>query len=148
MKTSLSLFWRVLVVQLLFTLVAVLALKNTALMSDPQYAQVKVSLLFSALAAILIASQFFAKRSPFSLVFGNRLGMSAQFWQRLTYALASFYLALAAANVVVAQVASFGTWAMAKTVVPLPALAVFILAVTPRLKKQRALYLAEGIKEE
>lgn len=125
-------------VQLLFSFVAVLPLRNTALVSDPQYVQVKVSLLFSALAAILFASQFFAKRSPFALVFGNRLGMPAQFWQRLTYALASFYLALAAANFVVAQVASFGTWVMAKTVVPLPALAVFILAVTPWLKKQQA----------
>jgi intracellular septation protein A len=138
MKTSLSLFWRVLVVQLLFSLVAVLALRYTALMSDPQYVQVKVSLLLVALAAILIAFQFFTKRSPFSLVFGKRLGMPAQFWQRVTYALASFYLALAAANFVVAQVASFGAWAVAKTVVPLPALAVFILAVTPWLKKQQA----------
>ena len=125
-------------VQLLFSLVAVLALRNTALISDPQYVQVKVSWLFSALAAILIASQFLARRSPFSFVLGNRLGMPAQFWQRLTYALASFYLALAAANFVVAQVASFGTWALAKTVVPLPALAVFILAITPWLKKQKA----------
>jgi len=117
---------------------AVLALKNTALMSDPQLAQVKVSLLFLALALVLSAFQFLANRSPLFWVFGGRLGMPAQLWQRLTYALALFYIALGAATYVVAQATTFETWAMVKTVAPLPALAIFILVVSPWLKKRQA----------
>jgi len=139
MKTSVSVFWRAVAVQLLFALLAMLALRNTALMSDPQLVQIKVTVLYVSLALVLSASQFIVKRSPLFLVFGNRLGMSAQFWQLLTYALALFYMALAVANILLAQAVTFETWAMVKTLAPLPALATFTLAVTPWLKKQPGL---------
>jgi intracellular septation protein A len=136
MKTSLSVLWRVAVVQLLFSLVAAIALMNTALTRNPAYVQFKVSLLFTSLAVFLFVWQFLVRQSPYVMVFGRRLNLPPKFWSNLTFAMASFYSVLAVANHWVAEAASFQVWSLVKTFAPLPALALFVLAITPYLNRR------------
>jgi intracellular septation protein A len=138
MKTSLSVLWRVVVVQLLFSLIAAIVLLNTALTQNPAYVQVKVSVLFTSLAAVLFVWQVLVRQSPYAMVFGRRLNLTPEFWKNLTFAMAAFYAALAVANRWVAESVSFQVWSLVKTFAPLPAVVLFILAIAPYLNRRQA----------
>jgi intracellular septation protein len=131
MKLSLSIFWRIIVLQLLAGLVLALSLQGTALMSDLRYIPWKTTIGFMVLAFAVLATQFLIKVSLIRVVFGARLGLADKFWKSLSFALGLFYLLLAVANVAVSQIASFDVWNVYKLVAPLLALLVFS-AIMPR----------------
>ena len=138
MKTALSLFWRALVVQLLFSLVAVLALSEVLLPLEPWQIQMKPTVALLALAVLFSGIQAIASKSVLYFVFGRRLGRSAKFWAQATYALAVFYFLFAALNVFVAQSYSMAVWLNFKTFAQLPAMALFLIAATPRFDRNEA----------
>lgn len=138
MKLSLSLLWRIFALQLLVGLALVLALRDTALFHDISYIPWKATIGFSFLAIALVLCQTLAKFSLLRLVFGARLQLDETFWRSLSFALSALFIALAIANIAVAQMASFETWNLYKLVAPILSILIFVAIVPPYLTAIRA----------
>ncbi|MES2316122.1 MAG: septation protein IspZ [Pseudomonadota bacterium] len=133
MQLSIALFWRILVVQFLSSLILLGGFLNTALMRDPALIPWKATMGFLFMAVVLGASQAALKLSLVRAVFGGRLELPDQFWRSLSFALALFCVMLALVNIAVAKAATFETWLTYKTFVPLVGLLIFVAAVPSRL---------------
>lgn len=133
MKLSLSLLWRIFALQLLVGLALALALRNTALLQDVSNVRWKATIGFSLLAVALLLCQILGKFSLVRLIFGARLQLDERFWRSISFTLGALYIALAIANIAVAQIASFETWNIYKSVAPSLAILIFVAIVPPYL---------------
>jgi intracellular septation protein A len=132
MKLSLSLLWRIVVLQLAFNLLAFILLRNTPLLLDIKFIQWKAPLIYLGFAILLLCFQAIKKQSLVYVIFGYRLKLADIFWKKLTYALAGYCLVVACADTLVALVASFETWNQFKLFAPMAAFVVLVFTF-PRL---------------
>lgn len=133
MKLGMSLFWRVMVIHLLFVVLLLVFFSNLANTTNQQDMYMKPTIIFGALAVIFFAFTFVLKNGLVHVLFGARLNKSAAFWKRFTLLLSAVYLLLSLCNLAVAQMASLDLWIQYKTFVPLAILLSFCLIVSVRL---------------
>ena len=129
--TAFSIVWRAVLLQLVFALVVVLAMSGTTLLTEPRLAPIKVSGMYMGYAVALYSVQVVSKRSLLSFIFGSRVSSSPQFWGRVSFGVAAYWLLFALINYVVAQSFDFATWVTFKTFLPLPTFILFVIATTP-----------------
>ncbi|WP_061533023.1 septation protein IspZ [Collimonas arenae] len=124
MKSSLSLLWRIVVLQMIFDLIALLLLKNTPLMLDVNLVQWKAPFIYLGFGLLLFLFQIIKNQSLVALIFGARLNLSVVVWSRLTYCVVAYCIVVACADIALAQFASFEVWNQFKLLAPLIALIV------------------------
>lgn len=133
MKLSLSILWRIVVLQLVAGLMLALCLRNSVLAIDPSLITWKPTIGFMIVAIALVVMQVAGKASLVRAVFGARLGLPDAFWRSLSFALALCYLFLALGNIAVVWAAPMQTWIAVKTFAPIVVLLVFVAVVPSRL---------------
>lgn len=136
MKLSLSLLWRIAIVQGLFMLVARISLPREPLFTDISMLQWTVPFLYLGFAALLLCFQIIRKQSLIYLIFGARLKLSQVFWKKLSFALVGYCVIVATADVIVAQVASFEMWNQFKLLAPLVTL-LSLVFIFPQLSSNK-----------
>jgi intracellular septation protein A len=144
MKLGISLFWRVVVLQLVFTLVLLLLLKNSVLITDPSYMTVKPSIAAAAFAIFLLTLNLSLRNGPIFLLWGARLNKNHGFWKRFTFSLVGFYLLISLLNWAVAKLVSVEVWLQYKTFAPLVFLLLFMLTIPSRLEQYNSSLNSDG----
>jgi len=130
-KLGLSLLWRVIALQLAFTIIFFVLLKNTELMSNPEFMQLKPSVLTAGYGLFLLMTTFILKNGLVYVVLGHRLNKNRIFWKKFTLALSVLYLLISILNFAVANAASVEFWLQYKTFGPL-VLLLFFCVTAPR----------------
>ena len=82
----------------------------TILLRDDWFIKLKVSIVYVAIAALLIGGLLWKKRSPLQAMMGKDIQLPKQAWNRLTYAWIVFCLALAALNLYIAEFWTQAAW--------------------------------------
>jgi intracellular septation protein A len=127
MNMAWSLYWRTIVLQLIYSLLAVLLMKNTRMMGDIGMIQWKAPILYLGLAFVLLIVQFIRKRSLVQYLFGARLNLTDAFWKGWTFTLVGYCIFVAVSDVAVAQFASFDTWNKFKLLTPMVVLIALVI---------------------
>lgn len=129
MKTGLSLFWRVLVVQMVVTLIFTLLTLSSSIYTDLYFARYKLSMIQTAFAIIVFASLYFSKNGLVFLAWGERLGIEDALWRKFTKTLAVVMLLLACSNLIAIHFLSWEQWLTFKLSVPLLTEILFCLTI-------------------
>jgi intracellular septation protein A len=137
MKLALSMYWRVLVVQVALAVVFLSLLSVTGLMSNDTFIKLKPTALFGAMAAIFIGSLASINNGLLHVVWGARLNQSPKFWRRFTVALATLLLVLSVANLFAAYSLSTENWVQYKTFVPAATLIAFSFCATTLFAEEK-----------
>lgn len=137
MKLALSLFWRILLLQLVFNLLVVVPFRNTLFMSGEFYMQWKPTALWWAFGVLLLCFHFVTKNGLVHIPWGRRLQKSESFWKRLNLALVAFYLALGLVSVGVSFLVSVETWLKFKLAAPWLFIVLFLLFVPRALEAEK-----------
>lgn len=82
----------------------------TLLLRDDWFIKLKVSIVYLAIAVMLLGGLLWKKRSPLQAMLGKDIQLPAQAWKRLTYAWVIFCAALAALNLYIAEFWSQEAW--------------------------------------
>ncbi|RXS42045.1 septation protein IspZ [Idiomarina sp. 29L] len=82
----------------------------TLLLRDDWFIKVKVSVVYVAIALLLLGGLFWKKRSPIQSMMGKDIKLPDAAWLKLTYAWIVFCLALAALNLYIAEFWSQEAW--------------------------------------
>lgn len=82
----------------------------TLLLQDETFIKWKPTVLYGLFALVLLATQPLTGRNPMQVIMGSQLALPAPIWQRLTWAWAGFFAAMAALNLFVAYTFSLDTW--------------------------------------
>ena len=133
MELSLSLLWRIVLLQLIVSMALYPCLRNTALMSDAALIPWKPTIGFLIMALALVTTQVIARFSLVRAIFGASLGLADAFWRLFSFALALYCLVLALGNLALARAVTFDMWVMYKTSIPIVALLLFVAIVPSRL---------------
>ena len=133
MKLAWAVYWRVFVLLLVFSVLVVLPLKNSAFITEPRFFVWKPPVLWGSFAALLLLAHAVLPNGLVYVLWGRRLNQGLAFWRKLSFAAAALFVCLAVVSVVVAQTVSFQSWANFKTVAPLAGLLLFSLIVPRRL---------------
>jgi|GEM_PF-6020983 intracellular septation protein A len=137
MKSSLSVLWRVMVLQIVFVLITILLLKSTPLMTDVNLIQWKAPFIYFSFGLVLFLFQTMGNRSLVKLIYGANLNLSDAIWRRLTYCVIAYCAVVACADVVVARFASFDTWNQFKTLAPIITLIGLAISIPLVLRNTR-----------
>lgn len=113
--------WVILSVVMLFGAV-------TILLRDDWFIKLKVSIVYLAIAALLLGGLVWKKRSPLQAMMGNDIKLPERAWTRLTYAWILFCSTLAAVNLYIAKYWTQDAWVNFKVFGILAITAVFTLA--------------------
>jgi len=148
LKIGLSLFWRILAVQLLFSLIAVILMHGIPETDKAVFVKYKPSVLYLGLAIALVASLYFLKNGLLHLVWGKRLGCSTAFWRKFTMSFACILLGLAGTNIAVAVAMSTESWLQYKIFVPLLSEMVFCFVLPIFINKAIELGYAEQPRDQ
>lgn len=135
MKTGLSLFWRVLIIQLVFSLVGVLLLAGTSLNSDIGLIRLKPTIAQVSFALVLWLSIYLSKNGLIYLVWGRRLGLETPSWRSFTKMLAALMVILGGANLATIYFLTLEQWITFKATIPLAIEIIFCLTI-PRVLKE------------
>ncbi len=112
----------------------------TLALRDPSFIKLKPTVLYSALAIILIGSQYIGERPLMQRLLSANLTLPADVWRRLNAIWASFFLTCAVLNTVVAYNFSEQSWVNFKLFGMLGLTLLFVLA--------QGLYLARHLKPD
>lgn len=82
----------------------------TLLLRDDWFIKMKVSVVYVAIALLLLGGLFWKKRSPIQSMMGKDIKLPDAAWLKLTYAWIVFCLALAALNLYIAEFWSQEAW--------------------------------------
>ncbi|ASG65398.1 septation protein IspZ [Idiomarina piscisalsi] len=82
----------------------------TLLLRDDWFIKMKVSVVYVAIALLLLGGLFWKKRSPIQSMMGKDIQLPDAAWLKLTYAWIVFCLALAALNLYIAEFWSQEAW--------------------------------------
>ena len=82
----------------------------TLLLRDDWFIKMKVSVVYVAIALLLVGGLFWKKRSPIQSMMGKDIKLPDTAWLKLTYAWILFCLALAALNLYIAEFWSQEAW--------------------------------------
>lgn len=82
----------------------------TLLLQDETFIKWKPTVLYALFAIALLGAQRFTGRNPMQVIMGSQIALPALQWQRLTWAWAVFFAAMAALNLFVAYTFSLDTW--------------------------------------
>lgn len=82
----------------------------TLLLRDDWFIKMKVSVVYVAIALLLLGGLFWKKRSPIQSMMGKDIKLPDVAWLKLTYAWIVFCLALAALNLYIAEFWSQEAW--------------------------------------
>ncbi len=82
----------------------------TLLLRDDWFIKMKVSVVYVAIAFMLLGGLIWKKRSPIQAMMGKDIKLPDTAWLRLTYAWIIFCLALAAVNLYIAEFWSQEAW--------------------------------------
>jgi len=82
----------------------------TLLLHDDWFIKMKVSVVYVAIALLLLGGLFWKKRSPIQSMMGKDIKLPDTAWLKLTYAWIVFCLALAALNLYIAEFWSQEAW--------------------------------------
>jgi intracellular septation protein len=82
----------------------------TLLLRDDWFIKMKVSVVYVAIALLLLGGLFWKKRSPIQSMMGKDIQLLDAAWLKLTYAWIVFCLALAALNLYIAEFWSQEAW--------------------------------------
>ena len=142
MKTGLSLFWRVLITQLAFSLLVALLLASSPINGDISLIRIKPTIVQVSFALVLWLSVQFSKNGLVHLVWGGRLGLGMSSWRSFTKMLAVLMFLLGCTNLAAIYFLTMKQWLIFKTAVPLPIEIIFCLTV-PRILNMK---LAESLQ--
>lgn len=137
-KTGLSLFWRVLITQLVFSLLVALLLASSPLNGDISLTRIKPTIVQVSFALVLWLSVQFSKNGLVHLVWGRRLGLGMSSWRSFTKMLAVLMFLLGCTNLAAIYFLTMKQWLIFKTAVPLPIEIIFCLTVPPILNMKLA----------
>ncbi|MDN7126721.1 septation protein IspZ [Pseudidiomarina sp. 1APR75-33.1] len=112
--------WIILCVVLIFGTV-------TLLLRDEWFIKLKVSVIYVAIALLLLIGLWWKKRSPLQHFLGEEINLPDFAWRRLTYAWVIFSLSLAAVNLYIAEYWSLDAWVNFKVFGTLGATLVFTI---------------------
>jgi len=127
-RLSVSLLWRVLIVQTAIGMPTVALLSFADLANTATLIKFKPSLIFIVISVGLAASLALTSKGALFLPWGARLNLSSLVWRWLTWLFSGLYLALAIANLGVAYSASVETWVVYKAFFPLLAITALCIA--------------------
>lgn len=82
----------------------------TLFLRDDWFIKLKVSVVYIAIAALLLGGLVWKKRSPLQAMMGKDIKLPAHAWNKLTYAWIIFCAALAALNLYIAEYWSQEAW--------------------------------------
>lgn len=82
----------------------------TLILRDDWFIKMKVSVVYIAIALLLLGGLFWKKRSPIQSMMGKDIKLPDTAWLKLTYAWVVFCLSLAAINFYIAQFWSQEAW--------------------------------------
>ena len=82
----------------------------TLLLQDETFIKWKPTVLYGLFAVALLGTQRLTGRNPMQVLMGSQLSLPEPIWQRLTWAWAAFFAAMAALNLFVAYTFSLDTW--------------------------------------
>lgn len=109
-----SLFWRLLVLQLIVAVPVALLIPVSV-----EFIRLKPSAIYLAMALVLSISAFFSKSGILIHVWGRRLGWEPTCWRRANWIFAACYIAMAIGNVVLIFTTSIEAWIQIKFYVPI-----------------------------
>jgi intracellular septation protein A len=131
LKLGASLFWRLMVLQIILMVPVALTLSFSDLRQSTAFLTLKPALFFIVVAAsVAVSLQLFRPGLPF-LVWGHKLGMLPSSWRRFSWALCGLYLLLGVVNTCVAVAAPLTIWLQYKTFGP-PLATLIFCAFVPR----------------
>jgi intracellular septation protein len=131
LKLSASLFWRIIVFQIILVVPVALTLSFSGQTESITLLMLKPTLIFIFVAAaVAVSLQLFRPGLPF-LLWGHRLGMLPSSWRRFSWALCGLYVLLGIVNTCVAFATPLTVWTQYKTFGPLLAILVFCI-LAPR----------------
>jgi intracellular septation protein len=133
MKFAWPVFWRVFLIQLVFSILIVLPLRHSAFITDPRFFLWKPSLMWAAFAALLVLAQLVFTRGLIGVLWGKRLNQGAPFWRKLSFTIAVMFIGLAVLSIIVGHIASFEFWLKFKTLASPVGLLLFVLLIPRRL---------------
>ena len=108
----------------------------TLAMNDSAFIQHKPTLLYSTLAIVAVASNFFGKQPFMEKAMGANMPAPTEAWRKATYAIAAFFALSAAANHFVATRYSEDVWINFKLFGMLGATFIFTMAIAAYLYQQ------------
>ncbi len=110
--------WIILAVVLVFGAI-------TLLLRDEWFIKIKVTIIYVAIALLLLIGLWWRKQSPLQSLLGHEIKLPAFAWRRLTYAWVVFTLTLAVVNLYIAEYMSLDVWVNFKVFGTLAATIVF-----------------------
>lgn len=122
-----SLYWRVLVLQILVGTPLVIWMTTTVSGQDATLLMLKPTIVYTLLAGTMAASLQVFRPGLLYFIWGHRLGLLPSAWRRFSWAYCCLYLALAVANVAVGMLAPMAAWVQFKLFVPLLSVPAFCL---------------------
>jgi intracellular septation protein len=100
----------------------------TLAFQDETFIKWKPTVLYGLFAAALLGAGLVTGRNPLKAIMGAQIALPDAIWQRLTYAWASFFVAMAVLNLFVAYTYSLDTWVDFKLFGTLGLTLVFVVA--------------------
>lgn len=132
MKIGFSLFWRVLIIQIVFSLLGALLFAGSSISSDISLARYKPTIGQVSFAVVLWLSVFVSKDGLVHMAWGRRLGLGTPYWRSFTKMLAVVIFLLGCANLVAIHLLTIEQWMTFKNTIPLIVEIIFCLTV-PRM---------------
>lgn len=82
----------------------------TLLLHDDWFIKIKVSIIYVAIALMLLIGLWWRKKSPLQAMLGTEIQLPPFAWRRLTYAWVIFSLFMASVNLYIAELMSQEAW--------------------------------------
>lgn len=129
MKLALSLFWRILLLQVIFNLLVIVPFRHTPFIRGEVHAQWKATVLWWAFGLSLLCFHVVTRNGLVHVLWGRRLQQSDEFWKRFDLALVAFYLVLGLIVAGAWFLVPSETWLELRLAAPLALLLLFLLIV-------------------
>lgn len=118
MKNGWSIYWRVVILYTVIALPVIQIMNRSSAMDDAIWLKLKPSILFIVVALVLLLAKIYIKNGALSLIWGEKLNASTQFWQLAHRVFVLLNITLGVGNIVIAYNLSTLAWVTYKMWVP------------------------------